>query len=103
MVASTAVHACWRRARICGGLGVAAVFANSVPAPGLHMTASTKPFSMMSSIDTAIKVVSITNANLSNMRLKMVWFVLILEWSKKYLDFIVEGGWYLTIYLVSFL
>ena len=56
------------------------------------MTASMKPFSMMSPTHTAVYVVRITNANLSNTRLKMAWLVLILEQGKKYLDFIVEGG-----------
>ena len=79
MVASTAVHVRCRRARICGGLGAAAVFANSAPAAGLPMTASMKPFSMMSCTHTAVYVVRITNANLSNTRPKMAWFVMIFE------------------------
>ena len=62
---------------MCGVLGAAAVFANSAPAAGSHMTASMKSFSMMSSAHTAVYVVGITNANLSVTRLKMVWFVLI--------------------------
>ena len=83
MVASTAEHVCCGRARICGVLGAAAVFANSAPAAGLHMTASMKPFSMMSSTDTTVKVVSITSANLSNTRRKMAGFVLIFELGKE--------------------
>ena len=46
----------------------------------------------MSSTDKAVYVVRITNANRSNARLKMAWFVLIFEYGKKYLDFILEGG-----------
>ena len=82
-MASTAVHVCCRRARvyisICGGLGAAAVIANSAPAAGLQLRASMKPFSMMSATYTAVHVVRVTNANLSNTRLKMAWFVLIFE------------------------
>ena len=78
-VASTAVHVCCRRTRICGVLGTAAVFANSTPAEDLRVTASMKPFSMMSCTHTAVYVVRITNANLSNTRPKMAWFVMIFE------------------------
>ena len=38
-----------------------------------------KLFSMMSSTHTAVYVVRITNANLSNTRLEMAWFVSIFE------------------------
>ena len=79
-------------------LGAAAVFANSAPAVGSHMTASMKPFSMMSSTYTAVYVVGITNANLSSTRLKLPGLSRFLNTAKKYLDFTVEGGWYLTIY-----
>ena len=49
------------------------------PSSRFHMTASTKPFSMISSTDTAVNIRSITNANLSNTRRKMARFVLIIE------------------------
>ena len=49
------------------------------PSSRFHMTASMKPFSMISSTDTAVNIRRITNANLSNTRLKTARFVLIIE------------------------
>ena len=62
------------------------------------MTARMKPFYMMSSTQTAVYVVRITNSTLSNSRLEMAWLVLVFEYGKKYLDFIVGVGWCLTLH-----
>jgi len=49
------------------------------PSSRFHMTASMKPFSMISSTDKAVNTRNITNANLSNTRRKMARFVLKIE------------------------
>ena len=91
------VH-CWRPAiqevEVCGGEHSSACLLSEGPnmqafgrccgvrklSPSSRFTHdSMKTFSMMSSTDTAVYVVRIANANLSNTRRKMAWFVLIFE------------------------